>query len=396
MKSFLLPILFVASASVAQNLTSKSNEVALDFSTTKGGTSSIPKISWLTPESETSFLKEGKIKLSANIESRDVIKSAVINIREKDSPDLRGSSPLAITDDQKYNFRIDKQLTLQDGVNEIEIIVENEKGFKSIARRYVHVGSTLLADASKLNRTDYALIFATDKYDNWSQLKNPIFDSRTIANELQTGYGFKVDVVENATREEMFIKIREYAEKKYQPLDQLFIFIAGHGFYDDTFKEGFVVTKESLPSDPGRTSYVRHSELRSSINNNPCEHIFLVMDVCFGGTFDEDAGRGDDDASVYGQPSQSEIIIRKLQFKTRKYLTSGGKEYVSDGKAGGHSPFAKEFISALQSRGGEDGILTLNELMTYIEKLKTAPQFGKFGSDKQGSEFVFVVGGSKK
>jgi hypothetical protein len=395
MKSFLLPMLFVASVSVAQNLTSKSNEVALDFSTAKGGTSSIPKISWLTPESETSFLKEGKIKLTASIESRDAIKSAVINIREKDSPDLRGSSPLAITDDQKYSFRIDKQVTLQDGVNEIEIVVENEKGFKSIARRYVHVGSTLLADASKLNRTDYALIFATDKYDNWSQLKNPIFDSRTIANELQTGYGFKVDVVENATREEMFIKIREYAEKKYQPLDQLFIFIAGHGFYDDTFKEGFVVTKESLPSDPGRTSYVRHSELRSSINNNPCEHIFLVMDVCFGGTFDEDAGRGDNDANVYGQPSQSEIIMRKLQFKTRKYLTSGGKEYVSDGKEGSHSPFAKEFITALKSRGGEDGILTLNELMTYVEKLKTAPQFGKFGSDKQNSEFVFVVGGAK-
>ncbi|HNU41553.1 MAG TPA: hypothetical protein PKH83_03610 [Cyclobacteriaceae bacterium] len=54
-------------------------------------------------------------------------------------------------------------------------------------------------------------------------------------------------------------------------------------------------------------------------------------------------------------------------------------------------PFAKQFIEALQSRGGNDGILTLSEVMTFIEKLKTAPQSGRFGSDKQGSEFVFVV-----
>ncbi len=114
------------------------------------------------------------------------------------------------------------------------------------------------------------------------------------------------------------------------------------------------------------------------------------MDVCFGGTFDEEGSRALDDA-VYGEASQSDVILRKLQFKTRKYITSGGKEYVSDGVAGSHSPFAKQFIAALDSQGSSDGMLTLSEIMTYLEKLKTAPQFGKFGSDKQGSEFVFVV-----
>jgi hypothetical protein len=85
------------------------------------------------------------------------------------------------------------------------------------------------------------------------------------------------------------------------------------------------------------------------------------------------------------------VIVRKLQFKTRKYITSEGKEYVSDGVAGSHSPFANQLIAALDSQGSTDGLLTLSELMTYLEKLKTAPQFEKFGSNKQGSEFVFVV-----
>jgi hypothetical protein len=35
--------------------------------------------------------------------------------------------------------------------------------------------------------------------------------------------------------------------------------------------------------------------------------------------------------------------------------------------------------------------LMLSELTTFVERLKTAPQSGRFDSDKQGSEFVFVV-----
>ena len=43
---------------------------------------------------------------------------------------------------------------------------------------------------------------------------------------------------------------------------------------------------------------------------------------------------------------------------------------------------------------GSDGILTLTELLTYVETLKTAPQYGKFGADQLGSDFVFVVKGN--
>ena len=390
MTKALILILITSSVCFGQNVSSKSNEVALDFSSGKVKDSSIPKITWISLENETTFQKEGKTMISIAVESKNILKSIVLTLRDKETNTETGSTNLPINGAKNLSTRAEKSITLMDGINELEIVAENENGLKSISRRQVHVGATVMADAAKLGRKDYALIFATDKYDNWSSLINPVYDSRTIANDLKTNYGFQTDVVENPTQEQIFIKLREYAERKYNSLDQLFIFFAGHGFYDDTFKEGFIVTKESLPSDPSRTSYVRHSSLRSSINNNPCDHIFLVMDVCFGGTFDENmASRGMEEA--YSEPTQSEMITRKLQFKTRKYLTSGGKEYVSDGVAGKHSPFAKQFIEALDSKGGNDGILTLNELLTYVEKLKTAPQFGKFGNDKQGSEFVFVV-----
>lgn len=376
----------------SQNLTSRSNEVGLDFSDPKKKyTSSIPKIIWKSPESEVTFLNDGKINLKVSIESKHSLKSINLTIRDKESRTEIAKSDVEVSRTKNQDVKIEKAITLLNGINEIEVSVENIDGLRSMSKRTIHVGATVLADAASLGRTDYALIFATDKYDNWPSLVNPIFDARTISNELTSAYGFKTELVENATQDQILIKIREYSEKKYEPLDQLFIFFAGHGFYDDAFKEGFVVTKESLPTDPGRTSYLPHSRIRSSISNNPCEHIFLVMDVCFGGTFDESVAGRSVEAEMYSEPSQSELIIRKLQFKTRKYLTSGGKEYVSDGVEGRHSPFAKLFIDALLSRGGNDGILTLSELMTFLERAKTAPQFGKFGADQIGSEFVFVV-----
>lgn len=396
MKPFLpVLLLFCFVSSRAQNFSTRSNAISLDYTDPKSAFSTaLPKIEWQSPLNQTVFLKEGNLTIELKVESKTPLNQVRLIIRDKSTGTEKAATNLPITDEKKLSLKASKNLALTDGVNELIVVAENRDGLKASSAREIHVGATALADAAKLNRKDYALIFATDKYDNWKALVNPIFDARTIAGDLQKVYGFNTEVVENPTQSQVLDKLREYAEKKYNDMDQLFVFFAGHGFYDDTFKEGFVVTRESLPDDPGRNSYLRHSVLRSTINNNPCPHIFLVMDVCFGGTFDENIGTRAMDDESYREPSQSEIITRKLKFKTRKYLTSGGKEYVSDGIAGRHSPFAKQFIEALEKGMGGDGILTLSELLTYVETLKTAPQVGKFGADQLGSDFIFVVKGN--
>ena len=71
-------------------------------------------------------------------------------------------------------------------------------------------------------------------------------------------------------------------------------------------------------------------------------------------------------------------------------MTSGGKEYVSDGIPGMHSPFSRKFLEALRSYGGSDEFLTLNELNTFLERIIPEPKAGSFGSDVPGSDFVFI------
>lgn len=394
MKNKILLSLVFASLSIpllAQNVSTRTNEFEVDLNDPKKNTT-IPVVSWSTPAAETSYAQETKFKIKVEVESDKPIKNITIYVKESENTNSRGMTSIKPEAGQELKMSVEKNLTLMDGANLLEVVVENIDGQKTISHRKVHVGSVGLADASKLDRTDYALVFATDQYDHWSDLVNPVFDSKTIAEELKNTYGYKTEVIENATQAEVLKKLREYGEKKYKPLDQLFIFFAGHGTFDQTFGEGFVVTRESQVNDEGKTTYLSHNRLRSIINNVPCDHIFLAMDVCFGGTFDAAlaSSRGGDE-EVYKEQNVGEFITRKLTFKTRRYLTSGGKTYVSDGIPGKHSPFAKNFLEALRSRGGRDGVLTLPEVYTFVERLKIQPRFGEFGDNAPGSDFIFVV-----
>jgi hypothetical protein len=188
--------------------------------------------------------------------------------------------------------------------------------------------------------------------------------------------------------EEVWEKLREYNERKFNPQDQLMIFFAGHGHFDETFGEGYVVAKNSLGNDLSRASYISHNRLRGIVGNIPCKHILLMMDVCFGGTLDPLIARSR--GTKENEVSLNEFVVRKLQYTTRKYITSGGKEYVSDGVPGKHSPFAQSLIESLRARGGEDGVLTLAEMQAYLEKLKQQPRFGSFANDEALGDFVFV------
>lgn len=238
---------------------------------------------------------------------------------------------------------------------------------------------------------DRALIFATSIYDSFSELVNPVIDASTVAEELKSNYFVQTELIINPTLKEAIEKIREYAKLEYSENDNLLIFFAGHGMYDEVFKEGYVISRDSKSDDVAKTSYLSHSNLRTMINNIPCNHILLVMDVCFGGTFDPLIASKSRAADMYTEVTNEEFIQRKKKYKTRLYLTSGGKEYVPDGRPGHHSPFARKFLEALRNYGGNDGILTINEVIQYVEKVEPQPRFGEFGDNEPGSDFILLV-----
>jgi hypothetical protein len=351
-----------------------------------------PIIIWLAPDQGAGTITVKKMTIKVGVNSRVKLRNVSLLVNGTEPLGTRGIG-VSSTEATKFDQFMEKEVDLSEGPNEIKVIAENESGETTIESRMINVKSSIIASLAP--RTDYALILATNDYDEWNDLVNPVFDAEAIKKDLEELYGYKVDMVINPTKSMFLSKLREYSQKNYLPDDQLFIFIAGHGKFDPLIKDGYVVAKDSKISDENNETYVSFSDLRTRIDNNPCKHVFLTMDACFGGTFDQAiAKRGGDDNMDeelgFNVSVQSDLIKRKLQYKSRIYLTSGGKEYVSDGRPGRHSPFASRVLEALRSGGGRMRVLTSSMIYSYAEAGAQVPRYGTFGDNEPGSEFVFV------
>lgn len=371
---------------VAQNFSGKTNSVKLNYTEPVTPTP-LPSIEWITPSVERSNSVEESAIFKADIRSDVPLKQVHFEVTSGGETRSR-SIPVGENDLFKS---IEQPIRLLPGDNLIKLVAENVKGGIVSSARSVLTGRDEIADAVDINRKDYALIIATDNYDNWNDLINPVNDARTIETILKSKYGFETEVIENPTLEEINNTLYEYNTKKFNPQDQLFVFVAGHGYFDETLGEGYLVASNSILNDKGKSSYLPHLLLRERLNNIKCDHIFLTMDVCFGGTIDPlltKARAGE----AMDETTDKQYLVKKLTRRTRKFLTSGSREYVSDGTPGKHSPFAEKFILALREVGGGSGrILSLLELRTYFIKLPSEPRFGGFGDDDPASDFVFVA-----
>ncbi|MFT6019006.1 MAG: hypothetical protein ACI9CQ_001797, partial [Saprospiraceae bacterium] len=79
---------------------------------------------------------------------------------------------------------------------------------------------------------------------------------------------------------------------------------------------------------------------------------------------------GEEHSSAQGNKKQN-FIDRTLKYKSRLFLTSGGKMRTPN-----DSQFAKQFLSAVRSFGGADGIVSFSELVASLETARPQPKSG--------------------
>ena len=371
-------VAFVTAGVSAQDFSSKTTPLYLKLE------ANAPELQWINPANENLVSANKSITVQLGVKSESPVVDVEFTLN---GAPIQMSRGISLGGQNSKRTVIEQQINLVQGNNIIVARVENEAGGISEESRTVSY-NVLITD-----RSDFALIFAVSEYDEWGDLTNPVFDAEAIESELKEYYGFETEIVLNPKKIDVLTKIREYAAKSYQSKDQLLIFFAGHGKFDEITRMGYLAAVDSKISDEVSDSYISHSAYRDYINNIPCEHILVVIDACFGGTFDQTlarAGSRGADAQYY-ELTKTEFIARKLKYQTRKYLTSGGKTYVPDGRPGAHSPFARKMLEALRNYGGSDRILTYTELMTYFEALTPQPMSGEFGANEPGSDFIFVA-----
>jgi len=224
--------------------------------------------------------------------------------------------------------------------------------------------ATSVAQASvpNLNYGNYhALVIGNNQYQNFKDLNTPINDARTVSRILRTSYGFKVDVLENATESEMFkaiVGLRSNVGRN----DNVLIYFGGHGELDRDTEEGFWIPSDARRDDP--STYIPVDRIRKQIKAMSAKHVMVVADSCFSGSLT----RSTLTRALKVKPRSPEYqteLQRIIDKKSRTALTSGGLEPVLDSGGDGHSVFASALISALRDNSG---VLDAHELFIQIRK----------------------------
>lgn len=228
----------------------------------------------------------------------------------------------------------------------------------------------------------YALVIGNTGYSAFPALKTAGADAEAIAALLRDSYGYKTQVIRDATRIAIIDAIEGYREKLGRN-DNLLIFYAGHGWMDEKAGRGYWLPVDATPDS--KANWISNTTITDSIKAMDAKHVMVVADSCFSGTLT----RG-----IKIQRRDADYFKRLAEKKARVAMTSGGLEPVSDSGGQGHSAFAQAFLDALAKN---DGVLDGSELFKRIERpvklnADQTPAYADIrkAGHEEGGDFLFV------
>jgi len=234
----------------------------------------------------------------------------------------------------------------------------------------------------------YALVIGNNNYRFLDGLLTPVNDATAFAKLLQKPYGFKVQKLLNATRDDIFAAFIEY--RKLPENSNLLIFYAGHGYHDHTTDEAYWLPVDAQKGNPDH--WISANDITTNIRAIPSKHVLVISDSCYSGVLTREA-----DVGI--KPLQTGPYLRKmLSSKSRNLMSSGGDEPVIDSGDEGHSVFANAVLKYLKEM--EDQQFTAADLFPRIRRgvagrTTQVPQYSYIrNSGDQFGDFVFSrVGG---
>lgn len=280
------------------------------------------------------------------------------------------------------------KLLLVKGENHVQLVAINNVG--DITERRLSV-ECKAESAPAVEKPDvntpkglyYALIIGINEYqdNDISDLDNPLKDAENLYDILVSKYTFnKENIVflENPSRTSMIIALDELSNK-LTGNDNLLIFYAGHGFWDEKGNVGYW-----MPSDADKTNtsnWFRNSTLRDFIGSIQTRHTLVIADACFSGAIFKTR-------SAFTEAPKG---IQKLyEIPSRKAMTSGILQEVPD-----KSVFLEYLLKRL---GNNDEKFLPSEIL--FSSFKTAvmnnspnvPQYGIIQNvGDEGGDFIFIT-----
>jgi len=277
-----------------------------------------------------------------------------------------------------------KMIPLKKGDNSVKIYaVDGSDNYAemSLVLNYSQESSAVTS-ALNVSGRFFALLIGVNEYSdpNLPNLDYPVGDAENLYKVLVTDYLFdeeNIILLKNAKRADINIALDNLA-KKVTVEDNLLIFYAGHGWWDQIADIGYW-----LPADANKsykTEWFRNSTLCDYIREINSKHTLLITDACFGG-------------SIFKTRSISMEATRAIQMlyelPSRKAMTSGTLTEVPD-----RSSFVKFLIERL--RENKEKCLSSEQLFSsfriaVINNSDVIPQYGEIKNvGDQGGDFIFI------
>ena len=230
----------------------------------------------------------------------------------------------------------------------------------------------------------YALIIGVNDYldPQINDLNEPLKDASNLLRTLKEGYTFEeenIRLLENPTRDDIIASLDKLAYELNEE-DNLLIFYAGHGLWDEQLKKGFWIPSDA--STDNRANWFSNSDLRDYIGGIKARHTLLISDACFsGGIFKT--------REAFSMVTPATLELYKLD--SRKAMTSGAMTTVPD-----KSVFIEYLIKRL--RENQNQFLSAEQLFASFKiavinnsPTKQVPQFGEIReTGDEGGDFLFI------
>jgi hypothetical protein len=228
----------------------------------------------------------------------------------------------------------------------------------------------------------YALLIGVQDYEfDLFDLKYPEQDVKNFQRILTNFYTFQsqnIITLINPIRKDI---IKAFTElKKLSNEDNLLIFYAGHGNWDEVAQQGYWLPVDAKPND--LSSVLTNSEITSFIKAIKNKHTLLISDACFSGSIFKTR-----DAFFEKQMDISYYQSKKA----RKAITSGALTPVPD-----KSIFVEFLSKTLEQNSkkcitAEELFLKFREAVTNNSPTNQRPLFGQINnSGDEGGDFVFI------
>lgn len=310
-----------------------------------------------------------KFTLQACVKATAPIKKVMIS---RNGTFVNGFLPNNIVAKGACAFQVDEPLSLKLGLNDLKIEVFTIDDT---------ISSTVTVEYSFYAARNFALLIGNESYDdpNINELDEPVKDVTELYNTLTKDYNFdpqNVILLKNETKAVIIGKLHEL-RSIITPTDNLLIFYAGHGYWDEGMGVGYWLPKDAAKNNP--VNWLPNTDLTNYLGAIKTKHTLLIADACFsGGIFKTRAAF-----------SATYAVEMLYQLNSRKAITSGTLKEVPD-----KSVFFQYLIKNLKENTND--YLSAEELfskfrLAVINNSENVPQFGTIQNvGDEGGDFIFI------